>query len=68
MVVVVEVVGTKDRTLRLLGMSMAGYLVDATVDLSGAEPTVNATWEHVHEGRGGTTQTFVPAPDLDPEP
>ncbi|MEO1902838.1 MAG: hypothetical protein ABGX87_13850 [Alcanivorax sp.] len=67
-IVVADVVGTKGRTLRLLGMSMAGYLVDATVDLSGAEPTVNATWEHVHEGRSGTTQTFVPVPDLDLEP
>ncbi|MBF1803701.1 hypothetical protein [Alloalcanivorax profundimaris] len=58
-IVVVEVVSTNDRALRLLGMSMAGYLVDATVDLSEAEPTVNATWEHVHEGRRGETQTVL---------
>ena len=64
-IVVVDVVSTNDQTLRLLGMSMAGYLVDATFDLSGAEPTMNATWEHVHEGRSGSTQTLVPVPDLD---
>ena len=62
-IVVVDVVSTNDRTLRLLGMSLAGYLVDATFDLSGAEPTVDATWEHVHEGRSGRTQTLVPVSD-----
>lgn len=65
-IVIAEVVGTDDQTVRLLGMSMAGYLVDATVDLSDAEPTVDATWEHIHEGRSGRTQTFVPVPDIAP--
>jgi hypothetical protein len=61
-IVVAEVVSTGDQTVRLIGMSMAGYLVDATIDLSEAEPTVNAVWEHVHEGRSGRTQTFVAGP------
>jgi len=65
-ILVAEVVSTNDRTIRLLGMSMAGYLVDATIDLSDAEPKVDAVWEHIHEGRRGRTQTFVPAPDLEP--
>ncbi|MFT6599278.1 MAG: hypothetical protein ACJATD_000109 [Alloalcanivorax sp.] len=65
-ILVAEVVSTNDRTIRLLGMSMVGYLVDATIDLSGAEPKVDAVWEHIHEGRRGRAQTFVPAPDLEP--
>ena len=65
-ILVAEVVSTNDRTIRLLGMSMAGYLVDATIDLSGAEPKVDAVWEHIHEGRRGRAQTFVLAPDLEP--
>lgn len=65
-IVVVEVVSTDDQSIRLLGMSMAGYLVDATIDLSDAEPAVDATWEHIHEGRSGRTQTLLPAPDLEP--
>ncbi len=59
-IVIVEVVSTGDNTIRLLGMSMAGYLVDATIDLSDPEPKVDATWEHIHEGRSGTTQTLIP--------
>jgi hypothetical protein len=59
-IVIAEVVSTDDHTIRLLGMSMAGYLVDATIDLSDAEPKVDATWEHIHEGRSGTTQTLIP--------
>ena len=57
-----EIVETDGRTLRLMALSMSGYLVDATIDLSDAQPTVKATWEHVHEGRRGTTQTFMPLP------
>ncbi|MBF5053016.1 hypothetical protein ISO4_01618 [Alcanivorax venustensis ISO4] len=57
-----EIVETDGRTLRLMALSMSGYLVDATIDLSDAQPTVKATWEHVHEGRRGTTQRFVPLP------
>ncbi|WP_101674946.1 hypothetical protein [Alloalcanivorax mobilis] len=59
-IAITEVVGTEGRTLHLLGLSMAGYLVDATIDLSGDEPTVNATWQHVHEDRQGETHTFLP--------
>lgn len=57
-----EVVATEGRTLRILGMSLAGYVVDATIDLSGDQPTVHATWEHVHEDRQGETQRFVTVP------
>ncbi len=59
-IVVGEVVATEGRTLRVLGLSMGGYLVDATIDLSGDEPTVQATWEHVYEDRRGETQTLLP--------
>ncbi len=55
-----EIVETDGQTLRLMALSMGGYLVDATIDLSDAEPKVDATWEHIHEGRSGTTQTLIP--------
>ncbi|HAR59194.1 MAG: hypothetical protein MK001_10975 [Alcanivorax sp.] len=58
--IAVEIVETNGQTLRLMALSVGGYLVDATFDLSGAEPTLNATWEHIHEDRNGTTQTVLP--------
>ncbi|MDX1756014.1 MAG: hypothetical protein R3175_08160 [Marinobacter sp.] len=55
---VVEVVSTREDTVRLIAIAMNGLLLDISVDLSGETPAVLANWTHVHEGTEGTTTDF----------
>ncbi len=55
---VVEVVSTRDDTVRLIAIAMNGFVLDIAVDLSGETPSVQANWTHVHEGTEGTVTGF----------
>ncbi|WP_141215687.1 hypothetical protein [Hahella sp. CCB-MM4] len=53
-----EIVSAKNNQIRLVALSLNGYFVDMTFDLSGQEPSMIANWSHVYEGKKGISTSF----------
>ncbi|MBZ2189410.1 hypothetical protein K8B33_09905 [Alcanivorax sp. JB21] len=58
-ITVAEVVSAEHDSVHLVSMSISGYLLNIHVDLSSDPVTAQATWEHVHEGRRGSTSQII---------
>lgn len=57
---IAEVVSAKDNVVRVIAMSMSGYLLDISMDFSGeGDPAMTAKWAHVHDGVSGTSTTYT---------
>lgn len=54
-----EVVSAEDDVVRLLAMSISGYLLDVVIDFSGDSPVVDTQWRHIHEGTSGESAAFM---------
>lgn len=53
-----DVVSAKDGVLKLLGMSINGYLVELTANFNGQQPVITTEWRHIFEGIEGSTSTY----------
>ncbi|OZG74132.1 hypothetical protein BTA51_03665 [Hahella sp. CCB-MM4] len=53
-----EIISARDNKIHLIAMSVNGYLVDMTMNMSGEQPVMNASWRHLYEGAKGTTSTY----------
>ncbi len=53
-----EIVSARDNNIRLVALSVNGYLVDMSMNMSGEHPVMSANWKHLYEGTKGTTSTY----------
>lgn len=57
-ILVAEVISAANGVVRLVAITMAGYVIEVRADVSSEVPVVTADWKHLHDGVSGTTSVF----------